>query len=281
MLPASRNASVDRVQLASYGLTAGPAFPSVFQARSCDSETVIHRRLGAAVEAISKWWSAYSRAYDQLWNGPLSERLADIIVELAGPPSGWTVDVGAGTGLISARLAAAGHRLVCIDAELAMVRQLHDRVPGAVAVVGSIERLPLRRGAAHTVIATNVLHLHRDPFTALDTLAALVGPGGALICSWPVDAATPGAIARRERACAVPPRVVALRLVVRWAFGVAAWLCTDVRRNPAAVLDRAVRRVATAHGLEIKRVNLFSVAQAIVVLRPTVLQVRERTHHGS
>jgi SAM-dependent methyltransferase len=214
------------------------------------------------------WWSSYARVYDRLWSGPLSATLARTVVDLAGAPRGLAVDVGAGTGLVSGALVAAGHRLVCIDPNPAMVRRLRQRIPVASVVVGSLPRLPLRPDSIDLVVATNVLHLSTDPATELAALATLVAAGGTLICSWPLPAASPGLLARRERELSVPAPVVAARFAGRWLVAIAAALFTRLRRASGHRLESAVRQVADAFNLAVQRVDLADAAQAVLVLRP-------------
>jgi SAM-dependent methyltransferase len=214
------------------------------------------------------WWSSYARVYDRLWSGPLSATLARTVVDLAGSPRGLAVDVGAGTGLVSGALVAAGHRLVCVDASSVMLRRLRQRVPSASVVVGSLPRLPLRPESADLVVATNVLHLSTDPATELSALATLVTAGGTLICSWPLPAASPGLIARRERELSVSTPVIAARYAGRWLVAITAALFTRLRRASGHRLESAVRQVADAFDLAVQRVELADAAQAVIVLRP-------------
>jgi SAM-dependent methyltransferase len=191
-------------------------------------------------------------------------------VDLAGAPRGLAVDVGAGTGLVSGALVAAGHRLVCIDANPTMVRRLRQRIPAASVIVGSLPHLPLRPDSIDLVLATNVLHLSTDPATELAALATLVAAGGTLICSWPLPAASPGLIARRERESSVPAPVIAARFAGRWLVAITAALFTRLRRAPGHRLESAVRQVADAFNFGVQRVDLADAAQAVVVLRPAI-----------
>jgi SAM-dependent methyltransferase len=91
------------------------------------------------------------------------------------------LDAGAGTGLGSDALVAAGARPVALDAALAMVRwRSRDRPPAVVAEVGAV---PLCTGCVDDVLAAFVLNHLTRPVEALCELARTVRPGGALLAS--------------------------------------------------------------------------------------------------
>jgi ubiquinone/menaquinone biosynthesis C-methylase UbiE len=91
------------------------------------------------------------------------------------------LDVGAGTGLGSGELVAAGARPVAVDRSPDMLAwQRSSRPP---AVVGDVTRLPLRDGAVDDVLAAFVLNHLEDPAAGLAELARVIRPGGVLLAS--------------------------------------------------------------------------------------------------
>lgn len=211
-----------------------------------------------------RWWSMYSRVYDLLWSGPITDRLAEAVARLAGAPGGPVVDVGCGTGLISRRLFDCGHFLTCVDPSAAMLKRLAVRIPGVNAVAGSVAALPIRKGSATTVVATNLLHLHPRPVEALTALMALLAPSGRLICSWPREDAGPWRLVRAEAAAGLSPVAVAARALGRIAIGLAA--PTRLRRTPSADLRSAVASVTRRLSTAADWVELPEAEQTLVVI---------------
>ena len=95
------------------------------------------------------------------------------------------LDAGAGTGLGSAALAAAGALPLALDRSHDMLRwDRHRRPP---SVVGEVLRLPLRDRAVDDALAAFVLNHLREPADALRELARVTRPGGAVLASTYAD----------------------------------------------------------------------------------------------
>jgi ubiquinone/menaquinone biosynthesis C-methylase UbiE len=97
-------------------------------------------------------------------------------------PPGTVVELGVGTGLIGAALAAAGHPVVGVDLARPMLDRAVERLPGRV-IQGDVLAPPFRLGAAAAVVAVHVLHLVGDLAGAVRAAAALLQPGGRLVVS--------------------------------------------------------------------------------------------------
>jgi SAM-dependent methyltransferase len=120
-------------------------------------------------------WAAHaSRVY-----GPLA---AELLGAAPHPVRGRRVlDAGAGTGLVSDVLRAAGARPVAVDLSFSMLRwRAAGRPPAAVA---DLSRLPLRAGAVDDAVAAFVLNHLPEPVPALRELARVVRPGGAVLAT--------------------------------------------------------------------------------------------------
>ena len=75
---------------------------------------------------------------------PSSRRLADAIARLVPPGDGWVVELGGGTGVITAALLRAGvapNRLAVIERDPALHRHLEARFPATRIVLGDAARL--------------------------------------------------------------------------------------------------------------------------------------------
>lgn len=215
--------------------------------------------------STTRWWSAYARIYDLLWSGPVTDRLADAVLEHCGEPRWPLIDVGCGTGLLSARLVAHDHDVICVDANAEMLRRLTARIPGAYAVAGTVTDMPIRPGSAHIVVATNLLHLHSRPSNALTALAALLAPSGRLICSWPRADSGPWRVAKAEWAQGIPLTMVLARSVGRIAIGVSA--PRSMRRTSSADLIEAVTSLARRLRTPVRWIDLPEAEQTLAVLR--------------
>jgi SAM-dependent methyltransferase len=106
----------------------------------------------------------------------------------AGPdPAGLRVlDLGAGTGKLTATLLGLGARVTAVEPDEAMLGELRRRCPQARALHGSAEAIPLPDAAADAVVCGQALHWF-DMDRALPEIARVLVPGGALAGLWNSD----------------------------------------------------------------------------------------------
>jgi SAM-dependent methyltransferase len=106
----------------------------------------------------------------------------ELLASCQHPLAGRTVlDVGAGTGAVSAALTTAHAEPVAIDLSAAMLRwHAASRPPSAVA---DVRALPLTTAAVDDAVAAFVLNHLTDPATGLAELARVTGPGGAVLAT--------------------------------------------------------------------------------------------------
>lgn len=93
------------------------------------------------------------------------------------------VDVGAGTGKLTAGLVAAGREVVAVDPDRAMLDVLEREVPGVPVHVGTAESVPLPDGSADAVVLGQAWHWV-DPDAASLELGRVVRPRGVLGLIW-------------------------------------------------------------------------------------------------
>lgn len=107
---------------------------------------------------------------------------------LEGAEEQQVLDIGGGTGGFAVRLAARGNRITVIDpspdALAALARRadeegVADRVAGVQGDLDTVRELA-PAGEADLVLCHGVLGLVDDPADALDAIASLLRPGGAL-----------------------------------------------------------------------------------------------------
>ncbi|MEU5870936.1 class I SAM-dependent methyltransferase [Glycomyces sp. NPDC047369] len=104
---------------------------------------------------------------------------------LGAAPGPRVLDLGAGTGKLTAVLAAAGADVVAVEPDESMLaRLLHDH-PELRAVRGSAEAIPLPDGSVDAVLSGNAMHWF-DMAAAGPEIARVLAPGGVLAGLWNV-----------------------------------------------------------------------------------------------
>jgi SAM-dependent methyltransferase len=193
---------------------------------------------------------------------------ADAVTHLVGEggASRQVLDVGAGTGLLTEVVLAAGHEVVAVDPSPEMLAQLTSRLSGVPALAGTAESVPLADAAVDAVVAGQAAHWF-DVLPAAREFRRVLRPGGVVGLIWntrdesvPWVAALGGLLAYEARGHEADTAVVesfatALRADVAVAeSGIVQRLTPeDVVRNIAtrsyvAVMDE-VTRVAFLDGV--------------------------------
>ncbi|GGS45090.1 class I SAM-dependent methyltransferase [Actinokineospora fastidiosa] len=102
------------------------------------------------------------------------------------PASGLRVlDLGAGTGKLTATLVAVGADVTAVEPDPAMLTELRRALPDVRALPGSAEAIPLPDASVDAVLAGNAMHWF-DMALAGPEIARVVAPGGILAGLWNV-----------------------------------------------------------------------------------------------
>lgn len=125
------------------------------------------------------WYEAYERGRP----GYPSEALA--APGLA--PSSVVLDLAAGTGKLTRILCVTFARVLAVEPDSHMRRRLVAFCPAAEALAGSAEQIPVADGSVDAVFAAQSFHTF-DPERALDEIARILRPRGAVILLWNVSA---------------------------------------------------------------------------------------------
>jgi SAM-dependent methyltransferase len=96
------------------------------------------------------------------------------------------LDLGAGTGKLTAVLLGMGAAVTAVDPDPAMLSELRRLVPAARALVGSAEAIPLPDGSVDAVLCGQALHWF-DMGRAVPEIARVLVPGGPLAGLWNAD----------------------------------------------------------------------------------------------
>jgi SAM-dependent methyltransferase len=112
---------------------------------------------------------------------------AQAAVRWALAPAGGlrVLDLGAGTGKLTATLVAVGAAVVAVEPDAAMLTQLRRALPDVDARPGSAEAIPLPDASVDAVLAGNAMHWF-DMAVAGPEIARVLVPGGILAGLWNV-----------------------------------------------------------------------------------------------
>jgi SAM-dependent methyltransferase len=133
---------------------------------------------GAAATAYAEHRPDYARAAVRWALEPAPAR--------PGPARGLRVlDLGAGTGKLTATLLAMGADVTAVEPDPAMLAELRRALPAVRALPGSAEAIPLPDASVDAVLAGNAMHWF-DMAVAGPEIARVLVPGGTLAGLWNV-----------------------------------------------------------------------------------------------
>lgn len=129
-------------------------------------------------------YGARAELYDRVRPSYPPQALSCLLAALpASPGRCRVVDVGAGTGKLTAVLVEAGLDVDTVEPDPRMRAVLAQRLPGVRVHAGQGEALPLGDGSADAVIYGNSWHWVDDAAGAEEATRVL-GPGGVLAMLW-------------------------------------------------------------------------------------------------
>jgi SAM-dependent methyltransferase len=118
-------------------------------------------------------------AYERFRPGPPAEAVSWILPERVPR----VVDLGAGTGALTRLVVDRADEVVAVEPDERMRSVLTSSVPGALAVEGRGESIPLPDGCADAVLASSSWHW-MDPVPTLGEVGRVLVPGGTLAALW-------------------------------------------------------------------------------------------------
>jgi SAM-dependent methyltransferase len=114
---------------------------------------------------------------------------------LTGEPPLDVVDLAAGTGKLTRVLTALGHHVTAVEPLAEMRAYLEAAVPGARALDGTAEAIPLADESADVIVAAQAFHWFDQP-VALREIARVLRPKGRLGLIWNIRDEAVGWVAR-------------------------------------------------------------------------------------
>ena len=118
--------------------------------------------------------------------GRYSEPLAESFVAFAGlAHAGRVLDVGSGTGALTAKLVERADAVSAVDPSEAFVAAARSRLPGVDVQRAAAEQLPFPDDVFDFALAQLVVHFMADPVAGLREMARVTRPGGTVAaCVW-------------------------------------------------------------------------------------------------
>ncbi|MFE7313582.1 class I SAM-dependent methyltransferase [Streptomyces sp. NPDC057555] len=98
-------------------------------------------------------------------------------------PGPRVLDLGAGTGKLTATLVALGAEVIAVEPDRAMLTELRRSLPAVRALPGSAEAIPLPDASVDAVLAGNAMHWF-DMAVAGPEIARVLAPNGILAGLW-------------------------------------------------------------------------------------------------
>ena len=127
------------------------------------------------------------RAYDRwsrVWNlaGYTNQAIYTATLAMLDQKHQLVLDVGCGTGLMSARLAASGRNVVGVDLSTAMIKRARRRsAPNLEFLHADAEDLPFESASFDAVVNLISFHHYPNPSAAASEFRRVLRPGGRLV----------------------------------------------------------------------------------------------------
>ena len=131
----------------------------------------------------SRSFELVADVYERARPGYPPEAVAWVADRLELRPGRIVLDLGAGTGKLTRALLEAGARVIAVEPGDAMRAELERAAPGAEAVRGSAEDIPLPSASVDAIAIGQAFHWFRHD-VAIPELHRVLRPGGGVALLW-------------------------------------------------------------------------------------------------
>jgi ubiquinone/menaquinone biosynthesis C-methylase UbiE len=121
--------------------------------------------------------------YERHRSGWPAEAVERALAGAGAGPEATVVDLAAGTGKLTRELVPRVARVIAVEPSADMRRELGRRVPGAEALEGTADSIPLGDASVDAVLAGEAFHWFATR-EAVAEIARVVRPGGGLALLW-------------------------------------------------------------------------------------------------
>jgi len=140
-------------------------------------------------EEVQAYFNRVARGWDTLRQDYYGVAVIERTVEAAGltaQPAALVVDVGCGTGFLTAGLAPRARQVIGVDDSPGMLAVAQENlaalgVPNVELRAGQVTALPLPDAVADATVANMVLHHAPDPQQMMREMARVTRPGGRVV----------------------------------------------------------------------------------------------------
>src|SRR5271165_5190167 len=141
-------------------------------------------------------WDAglYDDKHSFVWK--MAEGLLDL---LAAQPGEQILDIGCGTGHLTAKIAATGAQVTGIDRSPEMIRQAREAYPAIRFEVANATKIPMQE-SFDAVFSNATLHWIKEPEKVISETSRLLRPGGRFVAEFGGHGNIAGLVAAAERA---------------------------------------------------------------------------------
>lgn len=147
--------------------------------------TCVPRRVSELQHPDARSYETIAELYERVRPTYPQEAVAWLVDQLGINATSTVLDLGAGTGKLTRMLVPLAGHVTAVEPGPEMLAQLARAVPGAQAVLGAAEAIPLADGSVDAVVCGQSFHWFRED-EAVPEIQRVLRPGGGVGLIWNV-----------------------------------------------------------------------------------------------